>query len=146
MVWCPFVGTSMSPYIKDGDMLLVQHVLRRIRMGDVVVFKYAECFIAHRVVFIKKRGKESIYRTKGDNARYFDAPVLQSSVLGLVVRIKKTDKLVDLQKAHIKFLNFILALFSCTSGIFFQLVNIQHLFIKKVFHRKKCDREGHVSQ
>jgi signal peptidase I len=117
-IWWPFVGTSMSPYIKEGDMLLVQHALHPIRLGDVIVFKRAGGLIAHRVVFIRKHGNHSVYRTKGDNTRSLDAPVLQSSVLGRVVRIQKSNKSISLEKPHAKLLNFVLALSSYAMGIF----------------------------
>ena len=115
--WWPFVGTSMSPYIKEGDMLLVQHTLHPIRLGDVIVFKQAAGLIAHRVVLIRKHGNNSVYRTKGDSFCSFDAPIFQSSVLGRVVRIQKNDKSISLEKPHMKFLNLMLALFSYASGI-----------------------------
>ena len=109
--WLPFVGTSMSPYIKEGDMLLVQHALRPIRLGDVIVFKRAGGLIAHRVVFIKKHGNKITYRTKGDNLCSFDALIPQSSVLGRVVRIQKNNKAISLEKLHVKLFSFSLALF-----------------------------------
>ena len=49
-VWWPFVGDSMSPHIEAGDMILVQHTLRPLRLGDVIVFKCADELVAHRVV------------------------------------------------------------------------------------------------
>lgn len=129
--WLPFVGTSMSPYIKEGDMLLVQHAPRPIRLGDVVVFKRAGRFIAHRVVFMKKqchceRGEANankrVYRTKGDNLCSFDALVPQSSVLGRVVRIQTNNRTISLENLHAKLFSFGSALYSYAYGIFYQLV------------------------
>jgi len=118
--WLPFVGVSMSPYIKEGDMLLVQHALRPIRLGDVIVFRRAGAFIAHRVVCIKKYGNKSVYRTKGDNICSFDAPVPQSSVLGRVVCIQKNGGAISLEKLHVKLFSFGLALFSYAYGSLYQ--------------------------
>ena len=115
--WLPFVGTSMSPYIKEGDMLLVRRALHPIRLGDVIVFKRAGCFIAHRVVFIKKHGNKIAYRTKGDNFCPFDALVPQSSVLGRIVRIKTHNRTISLEKLHVKLFNFGVALYSYAYGI-----------------------------
>ena len=118
--WLPFVGTSMSPRIEEGDMLLVQHDLRPIRLGDVIVFKRAGCLIAHRVVFIKNHGKKISYRTKGDNFCPFDAIVPQSSVLGRVVRIQKNNRTISLEKPYVKLFNCGLALASYAYGILYQ--------------------------
>jgi len=149
--WLPFVGASMFPYIKEGDMLLVKHARHSIRLGDVIVFKRAFSFIAHRVVFIKKHGaghrgekakakpgettgrfttllafhgNKISYRTKGDNLRSFDAFVPQSSVLGRVVRIQKNNRTISLGKLHARLFNLGLALSSYTYGILYQALKM----------------------
>jgi len=128
-IWWPFVGTSMSPYIKEGDMLLVQHALHPIRLGDVIVFRRAGGLIAHRVVLVRRHGNNRVYQTKGDNTRSFDAPVLQSSVLGRVVRIQKSDRAISLEKPHIKLLNFVFALFSYAMGILCRFAILTYRFL-----------------
>ena len=120
--WTQFVGDSMEPHIKEGNMLLVQHALKPIRLGDVIVFKRAGSLIAHRVVFIKKHGNQFIYLTKGDNVYSFDAPVPQSSVLGPVIRIQKNNQEISLEKLHLKLFNFGLALVSYAIGISYQVL------------------------
>jgi signal peptidase I len=117
-IWWPFASNSMSPYIKEGDVVLVQHASRRFTVGDVVVFRRGEELMAHRVVSVRGRGEDTIYRTKGDNLRFFDAPVHRSSVLGMVICIRKANKYISLQKSHIKFLNLLISMFSYASGIF----------------------------
>lgn len=119
-IWWPFASNSMDPYIKEGDMILVQHDSRRFRVGDVIVFKRADGLVAHRVVCVRGFGRDVIYRTKGDNLRDFDAPVPQSSVLGMVVCIMRDLRSVDLEKPHVKLLSFVLAAFSYISGIFYK--------------------------
>lgn len=128
-IWWPFVSNSMSPYIKEGDMVLVQHASRRFRVGDVIVFKRADGLVAHRVVSVRGRGVDILYRTKGDNLRFFDAPVPQSSVLGLVTCIRKDDKYINLQKPHFRLLNFVLAAISYASGILYKAVRYLLRFV-----------------
>lgn len=130
--WLPFIGASMLPYIKEGDMLLVKHALHSIRLGDVIVFKSSGGgFIAHRLVFIRRYGNKSLYRTKGDNVYSLDAPILQSSVLGRVTYIRrstaccqlvKNSKSINLEKQYIRLFNFVLALSSYTIGVLYQKV------------------------
>jgi signal peptidase I len=121
-IWWPFASTSMSPHIKEGNVVLVQHASRRFRVGDVIVFKSADGLVAHRVVSVRGRGRDVIYRTKGDNRRSFDAPVPQSSVLGVIICVSKDGESIHLGKPHIKFLSFVLAAFSYVSGIFYKAV------------------------
>ena len=126
-IWWSFTGVSMSPYIRDGDMVLVQHSLRPIRPGDVIVFRRADGFVGHRVLFRRGQTGGMVYRTKGDNLRGFDAPVHQSSVLGRVVRIQKNSKSIKLEKPCIKFLNSVLAIYSYGMGIFFRVIKLRRL-------------------
>ncbi len=128
-IWWPFASNSMSPYIKEGDMVLVQHASRRFRVGDVIVFKRADGLVAHRVVSVRGRGVDILYRTKGDNLRFFDAPVPQSSVLGLVTCIRKDDKYINLQKPHFRLLNLVLAAISYASGILYKAVRYLLRFV-----------------
>jgi signal peptidase I len=123
-IWWTFVGTSMSPYIKAGDMVLFQHTLKPTRLGDVVVFRRAGGLIAHRVVLIKKHGNKGVYRTKGDNSFSFDAPITQSAILGSVVSIQKNSRPISLERSHIKFLNLLLAFCSYSIGILYQIRGI----------------------
>lgn len=118
-VWLPFVGASMLPYIREGDMILVQPTIRPIRFGDVIVFKQAGRLIAHRVVFIKKHGDTRIYRTKGDNLYSLDAPIPHSVVRGRIVCIQKEDSVINLEKPRIKLFSLLLALYSSTTGILY---------------------------
>lgn len=126
-VWWPFTGTSMLPRIKEGDMLLVQHGLYRIRSGDVVVFRAAGELVAHRVLSIKRHSGKKIYLMKGDNRRTFDAPVSESSVVGLVVRIKRGEKSINQERSHAKFLNLAFAAFSYAMGCLYRLARVRRL-------------------
>jgi signal peptidase I len=111
----------MIPRIREGNLLLVQHASRHIRLGDVIIFKRAESLTAHRVVLIRKHGGKIIYQTKGDNARSFDVPVDQSSVLGRVVCVRNANGVqISLERPYVRLLNFALALSSYTAGILYE--------------------------
>ena len=121
-IWLPFVGTSMFPQIKEGDVILVQHALGSIRFGDVIVFKRREGLIAHRVVSIKRDGNRRIYQTKGDNRYAFDAPIPQASILGRVICVQRKCRLIRFEKQHIRLFSIGFALFSAAIGILYQAV------------------------
>lgn len=124
-VWWPFVGNSMSPYIEAGDMILVQHTLRPVRLGDVIVFRCSGELVAHRVVFVRKSGSRYIYRAKGDNSRNFDMPISQSSILGRVICVRKNDGIISLDKPRNKFFSLLLAFYSYCAGILYQAIRIK---------------------
>lgn len=126
-VWWAFIGVSMLPRIKEGDMLLVQHGSYRLRLGDVVVFKAAGELVAHRILSIKRHGGKKIYLMKGDNRRTFDAPVSESFVVGRVMRIKSGEKSIDLEKSYARFRSLAMAAFSYAMGCLYKLARIRRL-------------------
>jgi hypothetical protein len=84
-------GFSMSPFIKDGDVLTVSpldNVLPRI--GDVVIFIHPvnQNVVVHRVV--AKRGNS--YLVKGDNSPGLGTPLPRENVLGRLDRLERNGK------------------------------------------------------
>jgi signal peptidase I len=88
-------GFSMSPFIKDGDVLTIAPVQRSApRLGDVVVFTHplTKKLIIHRV--IKKRA--GFYLTKGDNVPEGDDLISKADILGLVTKVERNGKVISL--------------------------------------------------
>ena len=79
-------GRSMSPFIKDGDVLILSPIPDSgLRRGDIVAALAPRELIVHRIV-AKKAG---IYLLKGDNNVQPDAMVEQSDVLAVVMCIER---------------------------------------------------------
>src|SRR4030042_747479 len=88
-------GFSMSPFIKDGDVLTIASVRGGTpRFGDVVVFTHPNTgkLIIHRIIG-KKAGS---YLTKGDNAPEEDGLVSRAAIVGRVTRVQRNGKYVSL--------------------------------------------------
>jgi hypothetical protein len=84
-------GFSMSPFIKDGDILTIAPMQRCTpSFGDVVVFIHPHNgrLIIHRIIG-KKAGS---YRTKGDNAPEEDSLISREAILGLVTSVERDGK------------------------------------------------------
>lgn len=77
-------GRSMSPFILDNEIVIIEPPPMTLRVGDVILF---ECksghLILHRIV---KKTKNS-YVTRGDANCHADETVLHSSVLGKAVHV-----------------------------------------------------------
>lgn len=73
---------SMEPNIKIGD-----YVIARINdgydVGDVVMFKYGNNYIAHRVIEVY----DDEILTKGDNNKTADVKIKKTDVVGPVVKV-----------------------------------------------------------
>ncbi len=76
-------GSSMSPFIKDGDTVVVRPA-GRIHVGDIALCKSPEDrLILHRVIKVTASG----IVTRGDSCITDDAATSFESTLGRVVRV-----------------------------------------------------------
>lgn len=111
-------GTSMSPFLKPGDQVVLRKAtLQQLKKGDLVVVRRPHDLVTHRLV-AQSAGQWS---TKGDNSRYPDPPAAEDRVLGKVIAIEKTNQTIDLQTARWQFLNRWLASLSWMEASLFRL-------------------------
>lgn len=88
-------GLSMSPFIKDGDVLTVRPLEGKApRTGDVVAFIHPATGRAavHRIV----RENAGLFSLKGDNAPLADGAVPLERILGTVCRVERGGRDVRL--------------------------------------------------
>lgn len=80
-------GTSMLPTMKDGAYYKVMEKKEIIR-GDIVVYKYGDKYICHRVtkITVTKNGNV-FYRTQGDNCEKSDPYVVRDKMIIGVVQL-----------------------------------------------------------
>ncbi len=84
-------GSSMHPFVKGGDLIVVSPLKTRSPvLGDVVAFVQAERLVVHRVIAVSGNG----YFMKGDATEGRDGPVPVASVLGLVTRVEREGERV----------------------------------------------------
>ncbi len=88
----PIVGTSMYPFVKAGDHILITHDWSKISLGEIVVVRRNEALFAHRVVKILKTGTEFACITKGDNTTQCDLPVDGQEIMGRVLAINRGNR------------------------------------------------------
>lgn len=88
-------GTSMAPFIRDGDIVTVHPVGKRpLRKGDVVAFSepMTDKLYVHRI--IGESG--SRYAIKGDNLSAPDGLIPGANILGVVVKVEREGREVSL--------------------------------------------------
>jgi GNAT superfamily N-acetyltransferase/signal peptidase I len=88
-------GSSMVPFIRDGDLLTVAPTdPSSIGIGQVVLFRTRrDRLLAHRLVRKSEKGGEWILEMQGDARLSSDKPVPGERVLGRVVRIQRGDRI-----------------------------------------------------
>jgi hypothetical protein len=88
-------GFSMSPFIRDGDVLTIAPLQGSSpSFGDVVVFTHPTTgkLIIHRIIG-KKAGS---YLTKGDNAPEGDGLIARAAILGHVIKVERNGRYISL--------------------------------------------------
>ena len=89
------VGLSMSPFIKDGDVVTIRPLgSRQPRTGDIAAFLYPGTgrVAVHRII----RGKSGRYSLKGDNVPALDGSLPLDQILGTVSRVERGGAKVGL--------------------------------------------------
>ena len=86
-------GISMTPFIKDGDVITVSPLSGALpRRGDVAAFTHPDTgkLVVHRVV--GKTGRQ--FLLKGDNVDRVENKVPQKNLLGCVTIVERNSKQV----------------------------------------------------
>jgi signal peptidase I len=86
-------GRSMQPFIKNGNILIVEPLNgTSANIGDVVFYRRAEgSLTAHRLIKVGHHEGSTVLITRGDSLGYSDPPVPIAQVIGKVIRVE-TDK------------------------------------------------------
>ncbi len=86
-------GWSMSPFVKDGDVITVSPLLgREPRTGEIVAFLHPKSGHAavHRVV----RAAPGLFLLRGDNSHDAEGPLSGERILGVVTEVVRDGKRV----------------------------------------------------
>jgi hypothetical protein len=82
-------GSSMLPFIRDGEVVELEPIHPLPRMGDIVLLQCSEeRYVLHRVV----RMEGDALFLRGDAQRYCQGPFTQSDVLGRVTMIYRNGR------------------------------------------------------
>ena len=87
-------SNSMNTYIYRGDVIIARRTnnkeIKNIKKGEILVFRYNNKIISHRVYKIIKRDNKLYFKTKGDNNDQVDDNIVkEKAIIGTVsFRIK----------------------------------------------------------
>ena len=123
-------GFSMSPFVKDGDVITVESLPEGApRLGHIVAFKHPGSgrLVVHRVVSKKRDG----YLIKGDASPEGDGLVPPENILALVTRVEREGQSVRLGIGPTR----LLIAFLTRSGLFLRLVIPAWLLVRPIVRR-----------
>ena len=87
-------SNSMYPYMEKGDVIYLERLnttqKKQVKKGEILVFRYDNKIISHRVTTVLERSGQTYYTTKGDNNDQEDnAAIQEENVIGKVLhRVK----------------------------------------------------------
>ncbi len=91
-------GSSMQPFIHDGDTITIRPIAdKKLKKGQVA-FYYNDVnhLLAHRVHGIDKSSNKIIYIIKGDGLPYDIEYINHNTILGFAVKVERGDKQIHL--------------------------------------------------
>jgi signal peptidase I len=92
-------GWSMLPTVWPGDTLVIERIAcADVSEGDIVMFKSARRFVAHRVVNRSNEPTNLKLQTRGDALPRPDAAVPSGDLLGKVSYILRSGKSIQPQR------------------------------------------------
>jgi signal peptidase I len=86
-------GNSMYPVLKDGDVGMVQQCdPEKLRIGDIVVFKSRDKYVAHRLIKIQKKGSLNFFTARGDKNLFNDPSFTAEALAGQIIQFNRGQK------------------------------------------------------
>ncbi|NTW32563.1 MAG: signal peptidase I, partial [Bacteroidetes bacterium] len=106
-------GNSMFPFLRNGDEIVINKCrINELNIGDIVVFKTHDKWIAHRLHKIKSENNKTILITKGDSCNSKDLPVTEENFAGKVILFFRKGKEKNINSNYYKKINRCIVSFS----------------------------------
>ncbi len=107
-------GRSMHPFIKDGDILIVEPMNGApANVGDIIFYRLPyDILVAHRLIRVEKHKDNTILITKGDALKYYDPPIPAGLILGRIIRVEGKERQLPLKGWPGRPLGFLIACFA----------------------------------
>ena len=84
-------GNCMSPLIREGDSIVIEHGRQDIKVGDVVVARISSRYNVQRVLRREVKDGSETYLLKGDQSALFHESVSRSDIVGKVVEVSGSN-------------------------------------------------------
>lgn len=84
-------GNCMSPLIREGDSIVIEHGRRDITAGDIVVARILSRYNVQRVLRREVKDGSETYLLKGDQSALFYESVSRGDIVGKVVEVSGSN-------------------------------------------------------
>jgi len=101
-------GNSMYPVLKDGDIGIVSKCSpKEAKIGDIVVFKSGENFVAHRLRRIHGKTPHSLFYAQGDKNRHKDPAFTSEDFVGKISSFRRARKIKSMKDRDVRYLTIL---------------------------------------
>jgi signal peptidase len=109
-------GTSMSPLIRDGDVVLIEPICSKLpKPSEIVLFTNQQGnLVLHRVLKRWKKDDEVLYLLKGDQVATPDGIYEKAKIFGRLKAVERSGSILSLEKPVFKVLKWLAFLRSNT--------------------------------
>jgi len=105
-------GNSMYPVLKDGDVGMVQQCdPEKLQIGDIVVFKSRDKYVAHRLIKIQKKGTLNFFTARGDKNLFNDPPFTAEALAGQIIQFTRGSKILNTRDRKVRLLTKLIGTF-----------------------------------
>ena len=93
-------GFSMSPFIRNGDILSVQPVeVTALKAGDIAFYRIAcDRLVVHRIIGRFRQASQVVFKIRGDALYGPDELVQADQILGQVMSVQRGRKVIRLDQ------------------------------------------------
>ncbi|MBW6465114.1 MAG: S24/S26 family peptidase [Brevefilum sp.] len=100
-------GKSMTPLLRDGDLLLVQPVEHgSLRPGEIVLCSLSPSHVVvHRIIRHARQSDGDRFLVQGDQASTPDGWFNSDQIFGRLVEIERDGRRIQMVTLHIRFLD-----------------------------------------
>jgi signal peptidase I len=96
-------GTSMYPFLQNDDLVEIEKTdLEDLEIGDIVVFKNQDRWLAHRLIKKQISEGETKLITKGDSCLKFDETFGKELYVGKITNFERENKSYSLNDSSFK--------------------------------------------
>lgn len=86
-------GYSMKPLLRqNSDLLVIRRPEREFRKYDIVLYKFNDKYILHRIIDIDN----GTIITAGDNNAWKDAKIREDQIIGVLTAVVRDGKEIDI--------------------------------------------------
>lgn len=125
-------GMSMFPFLQNGDIALIQKLaVKELKVGNVIVFKQADKWIAHRLLKTKIMQGRLIFLTKGDAAVHADTPFTEEHYAGKIIAIFRNGEKIKIDTLLKSRYGYWIAKTSFFNTVFFTFILKCNLFFQR---------------